>query len=134
MTLIPKRPIIKSKTHLEYVARNYPCLKCRSNYGVQACHIRTIFGMGNAGVGTKGGDLFVVPLCYLCHQQQHQTSEINFYCKLNINPILQSKNFALNSKCKKVKQKAKEGYYDKYIEHYESALQNTKSIKQIKNL
>lgn len=132
--LLPKTPIIKSKKHLEYLARNSVCLKCRSNYGIQACHIRTVYGMGNAGFGTKGGDLFVVPLCYLCHQQQHQTSEINFYCKININPILCSRNIALKSPCKKVKQKAKEGYYEKYIEYYELALKNTQSIKQSQNL
>ena len=36
--MIRKTKIVKSKKHLEYLARNYPCLKCRTTYGIQACH------------------------------------------------------------------------------------------------
>ena len=132
--LLPKRIIIKSRIHLEWVARNNVCIITRSNYGVQACHIRKVDKLGNAGWGTKGGDAFVVPLCYLCHQKQHSMNETLFYCKLNINPIRVAFDIALKSPCKKIKQLTKEGHYDEPIKYYENLQASTKSLIESENL
>jgi hypothetical protein len=37
--MIRKTKIVKSRKHLEWVARNHVCLRCRSNYGIQSTHI-----------------------------------------------------------------------------------------------
>jgi hypothetical protein len=132
--MIRKTKIVKSKKHLEYLARNYPCLKCRTTYGVQACHIRKTDSLGNVGWGTKGGDAFVVPLCYLCHQKQHSMNETLFYCQLNINPIRVAFDIALKSPCKKIKQLAKEGHYDEPIKYYDNLQASAKSTLESENL
>jgi len=134
LNMIRKTKIVKSKKHLEYLARNYPCIKCRTTYGVQACHIRKVDKLGNAGWGTKGGDAFVVPLCYLCHQKQHSMNETLFYCKLNINPIRVAFDIALKTPCKKIKQLAQEGHYDEPIKYYENLQASTKSTAESENL
>ena len=132
--MIRKTKIVKSKKHLEWVARNHVCIKCRSNYSVQSCHIRKTDQTGNVGWGTKGGDAFVVPMCYLCHQEQHSMNEVLFYCKLNINPIRVAFNLALESPCKKIKQLTKEGHYDQPIKYWDNLQASTKSITQSENL
>jgi len=130
--LLPKRIIIKSRIHLEWVARNNVCIITRSNYGVQACHVRTVFGRGDCGVGTKGGDMFVVPMTWQVHHDQHTMSELEFYCKNNINPIEIAKSLALNTKCKKINKLAKEGFYDDYIKHYADQQECAKSTFKFK--
>jgi hypothetical protein len=132
--MIRKTKIVKSKKHLEYLARNYPCLKCRTTYGVQACHIRKTDSLGNVGWGTKGGDAFVVPLCYLCHQKQHSMNETLFYCQLNINPIRVAFNIASKSPCKKIKQLTLEGHYDEPIKYYDNLQASAKSTLESENL
>ena len=132
--IIPKRIIIKSRVHLEWVARNNVCIITRSNYGVQACHIRNVFGRGDCGLGTKGGDMFVVPMTWQVHHNQHTMSELEFYCKHNINPIEISKSLALKTICKKINNLAKEGFYDYYIEQYANHQASAKSTLESKNI
>jgi len=128
--MIRKTKIVKSKKHLEWVGRNHVCIKCRSNYSVQACHIRKTDQTGNVGWGTKGGDAFVIPMCYLCHQQQHSMNEVLFYCQLNINPIRVAEALASKSPCKKIKQLTKEGHYDEPIKYWDNLQASTKSTTQ----
>ena len=126
--MFKKTLIIKSKKHLEYIARNYPCLRCRTTYGVQATHIRTVDNKGNAGWGSKGGDMYVVPLCYLCHQKQHSMNEFTFWQKHNMNPIEVAYKIALKSPVSKIKQLAKEGYYSEAIKYYQDRQASAESI------
>ena len=93
--LLPKRIIIKSRIHLEWVARNSHCIKCRTTYGLQSAHIRKTDNLGNVGWGQKNSDVYVVPLCYLCHE------------------------LALKSPDKKVKQFAKEGKLNDAIKYWD---------------
>jgi len=96
--LIPKRIIIKSKKHLEWVARNSNCIRCRTTYGLQSAHIRKTDKLGNVGWGQKNSDVYVVPLCYLCHQLQHTMNEFEFFTgHLYINPITVCLELALKS-------------------------------------
>ena len=125
--LLPKRIIVKSKKHLEWVARNNVCIITRSNYGVQACHIRNVFGRGDCGIGTKGGDAFVVPMTWQVHHGQHTMSELEFYCKHNINPIEVCKMLARETTCSKINKLYKEGYYDYYIKEYADRQASAKS-------
>lgn len=126
--LLPKRIIIKSKKHLEHIARNFRCLKCGTEgYGIQATHIRHTDSTGNIGWGSKGGDIFTVPLCYLCHEKQHTMNEIKFWtCVVKINPIQVAYNIALKSPCLKIKQLAKEGkVYEEAIKYYDNLQSST---------
>lgn len=132
--MFKKTQIIKSKKHLEYIARNYPCLICRSNWTVQACHIRHTDKQGNAGWGTKGGDMYVVPLCYLCHQKQHEQNEFTFWINNNINPIEIAYKISLKSPISKIKQLAKEGFYNEAINYYRDRQESAKSIIRSKDL
>tara|TARA_R110000772_G_scaffold101575_1_gene202041 strand:+ start:152 stop:589 length:438 start_codon:yes stop_codon:yes gene_type:complete len=118
--LLPKRIIIKSKKHLEWVARNSHCIKCRTTYGLQSAHIRKTDNLGNVGWGQKNSDVYVVPLCYLCHQKQHTMNEFEFFAVLlYINPIRVCLELALKSPDKKVKQFAKEGKLNDAIKYWD---------------
>ena len=132
--MIRKTKIVKSKKHLEWVARNHVCIKCRSNYGIQSSHIRHTDSKGNIGWGIKPCDGMVVPLCYLCHQEQHSMNEVLFYCKLNINPIRVAQALASQSPCKKIKQLTKEGHYDEPIKYWDNLQASTKSTTESENL
>lgn len=55
---------IESEKYLDHV-RSYPCLVC-GQQGVDAHHVET------GGTGTKGSDLFTIPLCREHHNELHQ--------------------------------------------------------------
>jgi hypothetical protein len=57
--LLPKRIIIKSKKHLEWVARNNVCIITGQITEYRQAHIRNVFGRGDCGIGTKGGDILL---------------------------------------------------------------------------
>ena len=85
--LIPKSKRIKSKRHLEYVAKQRCCLTfssdwCRGN--VQAHHLLKPYE-GKRGMGMKASDNNVVPLCYYHHAQLHdqQGDEDSFWLSQN---------------------------------------------------
>tara|TARA_R110000803_G_scaffold205227_1_gene271750 strand:- start:6 stop:374 length:369 start_codon:yes stop_codon:yes gene_type:complete len=118
MTLIPKKVILRSRNHQMFVAKQ-PCIICRTTYCVQCCHVRSIPNYGNVGKGSRN-DAFTLPMCFHHHMEQHDTSEYNFYCKYNINPILVCKALAKISPCKKIK-KLEEGYYDKHTEYFKDS-------------
>ena len=132
--MIRKTKLIKSKKHLEWVARNHVCLRCRSNYGIQSTHIRHTDSKGNIGWGIKPCDGMVVPLCYLCHQKQHSMNELKFWIALNINPIYVAKELAHKTTCAKIKQLAKEGYYDEPIKYWDNLQASAKSTLESQNL
>lgn len=134
LMLLPKRIIIKSKKHLEWVARNNVCVITRSNYGVQACHVRTVFGRTDCGFGTKGGDIFVVPMTWEVHHKQHTMNELKFWIDHNINPIYIAKQLALKTTCAKIRNLAKEGYYDYYVQQYADRQASAKSTLESKNI
>jgi hypothetical protein len=86
-----------------------------------------VFGRGDCGIGTKGGDAFVVPMTWQVHHDQHTMSELEFYCKHNINPIEVCKMLARETNCSKINKLYKEGYYDYYIKEYADRQASAKS-------
>ena len=135
LNMIRKTKIVKSKKHLEWVARNHVCLRCRSNYSVAPAHIRHTDSKGNIGWGIKPCDGMVVPLCWLCHQLQHSMNEIKFWtCVMKCNPIQIAYNLALKTPCKKIKQLTKEGYFNEPIIYYDNLQASTKSTTESENL
>lgn len=67
--------------HREWV-KTLPCIAC----GCGPCdpaHVR----MGtDGGAGLKPSDRFVVPLCRLCHETQHE-GEVSFWAGFGIDPV-----------------------------------------------
>lgn len=115
---IPKANIITSVKHQKFVA-SFPCVVCGNNTQVQACHIRSIPKVGNVGKGIRDCR-FLIPMCFTCHNLQHQMGELEFFYKFNINPIAVSMKLANISPCKKINQAKQEGAYNgklNYSEH-----------------
>lgn len=73
----------RSAAHLAFV-RQLPCLSCGASAPSQAAHVRA---SKDAGTGTKPGDRYTVPLCALCHHQQHQIGETAFFGALGIDAL-----------------------------------------------
>lgn len=72
----------KSKPYLKYVA-SHPCLLCCYNES-QAHHITIA---EKRGISQKVSDCWTIPLCYLHHDQLHNTGERKFWNILKINPM-----------------------------------------------
>ena len=63
----------RNKAYLKWV-REQPCLVCYSPMDTQAHHIK---GLLLSGMGIKGDDSAVIPVCPTCHSKIHEDS--NFY-------------------------------------------------------
>jgi hypothetical protein len=61
--------------HLKFI-RSLPCVKCRQTYNVQAAHLRK---GTDGGMGKKPSDCYTVPLCFKCHNLQHNKGEVTFW-------------------------------------------------------
>ena len=89
MTLRQKEPRVRDEKHLRYVA-SLPCCIC-GRTDVQASHIRTAslaHGKRGLGMQEKASDAWVTPLCVAHHAEQHETAELRFWKKYQIDPFL----------------------------------------------
>jgi hypothetical protein len=107
---IRKANIIHSVKHQKFVA-SFPCVVCGNNTQVQCCHIRSIPKLGNVGKGIRD-DKYCIPMCFTCHNLQHQIGELEFFERFNINPILISMKLSIISPCNKINQAKQEGAYN----------------------
>lgn len=73
----------RAANHLAFI-RQLPCIACGREPPCQAAHIRS---SGDAGIGMKPADRFVVGLCAACHHDQHQRGELAFWSGLGIDPL-----------------------------------------------
>jgi hypothetical protein len=83
-------PREKLDRHLDFI-RSLPCLCCCDNTATEAAHIRMSdarIAKVNAGVGQKPDDFFCVPLCGRHHREQHSGSELKFWQRFGVDPIL----------------------------------------------
>jgi hypothetical protein len=78
----------QSKQYLKYVA-SHPCLLCQHNE-TQAHHITIA---EKRGISQKVSDYYTLPLCYLHHDQLHNTGERKFWKILDLNPVDLAKYF-----------------------------------------
>jgi hypothetical protein len=125
---IRKANIIHSVKHQKFVA-SFPCVVCGNDTQVQCCHIRSIPKVGNVGKGIRD-DRFCIPMCFICHTQQHLIGELEFFEKYNINPILISMKLASISPCIKINQAKQEGAYNGKLNYQEHIRNNKKSSLQ----
>ena len=79
-----------SKKHLEFI-RALPCIKCMSQVGVQAHHLKQ--GTGERGAGMRSTDRWAVPLCGPeardCHGEVERIgakNEIEWFAGFGIDP------------------------------------------------
>ena len=125
---IRKANIIHSVKHQKFVA-SFPCVVCGNDTQVQCCHIRSIPKVGNVGKGIRD-DRFCIPMCFTCHNLQHQIGELKFFYKFNINPIAVSLKLAIISPCNKINQAKQEGTYNGKLNYKEHIRNNKKSSLQ----
>jgi hypothetical protein len=125
---IAKANIIHSVKHQKFVA-SFPCVVCGNDTQVQCCHIRSIPKLGNIGKGIRD-DKYCIPMCFTCHNLQHQIGELEFFDKFNINPILISMKLASISPCIKINQAKQEGAYNGKLNYQEHIRNNKKSSLQ----
>jgi hypothetical protein len=75
------------KDHLEAL-RQCPCLSCGADPCGEAAHVRmTVQGRPNPGMQKKPHDIEAVPLCRLCHTEQHRGAEQDFWKPRGIDPM-----------------------------------------------
>ena len=98
---------------------------CGNNTQVQCCHIRSIPKLGNVGKGIRD-DAYCIPMCFTCHNLQHEIGELEFFGKFNINPILLSMKLSIISPCKKINQAKQEGKYNGKLDYREHIRINKK--------
>jgi hypothetical protein len=77
----PKRELAAG--HLALV-RRLPCISCDADPAGEAAHLR--IGT-SAGTGLKPGDRWALPLCHVCHMQQHAIGEVTFWRGLDLDPV-----------------------------------------------
>ena len=125
---IAKANIIHSVKHQKFVA-SFPCVVCGNDTQVQCCHIRSIPKVGNVGKGIRD-DRFCIPMCFTCHNLQHQIGELEFFERFNINPILISMKLSIISPCNKINQSKEGGAYNGKLNYKEHIRNNKKSSLQ----
>ena len=125
---IRKANIIHSVKHQKFVA-SFPCVVCGNDTQVQCCHIRSIPKLGNVGKGIRD-DKYCIPMCFTCHNLQHQIGELEFFEKFNINPILISMKLSIISPCNKINQSKEGGAYNGKLNYKEHIRNNKKSSLQ----
>ena len=125
---IAKANIIHSVKHQKFVA-SFPCVVCGNDTQVQCCHIRSIPKTGNVGKGIRD-DKYCIPMCFTCHNLQHQIGELEFFERFNINPILISMKLSIISPCNKINQSKEGGAYNGKLNYKEHIRNNKKSSLQ----
>jgi hypothetical protein len=125
---IRKENIIHSVKHQKFVA-SFPCVVCGNDTQVQCCHIRSIPKLGNIGKGIRD-DKYCIPMCFTCHNLQHQIGEFEFFERFNINPILISMKLSIISPCIKINQAKQEGAYNGRLNYKEHIRNNKKGSLQ----
>ncbi len=70
---------MRDAKHLKFL-RTLPCCVCLRMDTVQAAHLRKDVPLEHkGGMGMKPSDCYTVPLCYECHNRQHNIGEITFW-------------------------------------------------------
>ena len=85
-----RKPLAKRIQRPGYLAlvRRCPCLACDADPAGEAAHLRKAApGKLITGMGIKPDDLWVLPLCRVCHELQHTIGEPEFWGELGIDPI-----------------------------------------------
>ena len=73
--LIPKRVLVRDPAYLKWI-REQPCVVCGKEGETEAAHIRL---GAHAGKSEKPGDDSCVPLCGICHREQHSWGELSWW-------------------------------------------------------
>lgn len=85
-----RSPRRKAPDHLDFI-RSLPCCVCLNEERSEAAHIRFAWprvDKRETGLGEKPDDMWSVPLCPKDHREQHSGSEISFWAKQHMSPIL----------------------------------------------
>ncbi len=78
----------RDSKHLALV-RRCPCLSCDVDPAGVAAHVRmTRVGKPITGAGIKPGDHWTLPLCQMCHTDQHKVGEVEFWRALDIDALV----------------------------------------------
>lgn len=83
-----KRPRVHDETHLDFI-RSLACVSCGDDTATEAAHLRSgnlKYGKRETGMGEKPSDKWALPLCSLCHREQHNGDEGLFWAVRGINP------------------------------------------------
>lgn len=84
-----RAPRQKDGAHLEAL-RLLPCLGCGTENQSEAAHVRFSCaedGKSNPGTGQRPDDAYAVPLCAICHADQHAGNERAWWASKNIDPL-----------------------------------------------
>lgn len=87
--LMQRRPRERSALYLSRI-RLLPCLGCDVDPATVAAHLRmssAAHNKVNAGIGAKPSDIWVTPLCPVCHDEQHEAGESAFWERLGLDPF-----------------------------------------------
>lgn len=88
MSLRQRLPRQEDAQHLDFI-RSLPCVCCGNDIETQAAHLRTEnrkYGKDFTGGQRKPSDMWTLPLCGRCHDQQHSGNEESFWIAREINP------------------------------------------------
>ena len=84
-----RRPRVEDGSHLAFI-RRLPCLSCGLPGPSEAAHLSAsapAIGKRERGKSEKADDKWTLPLCRVCHTEQHSQNEIKFWKALNIDPF-----------------------------------------------
>lgn len=88
MSVRQRLPRQEDGRHLQFI-RSLPCVCCGNDIETQAAHLRTekrMYGKDFTGGARKPSDMWTLPLCGRCHDEQHKGNEENFWTAREINP------------------------------------------------
>lgn len=74
----------QSSEHLDFI-RSQPCCNCPAPPPSDPAHVR--IGSG-AGMGQKPSDWRTVPLCRMCHREQHDIGERTFWACTDVERVI----------------------------------------------
>lgn len=83
-----KHPRVHDAKHLDFI-RSLPCASCGNDISTEAAHLRTgnlKYGKRETGMQEKPSDKWALPLCSVCHREQHDGDESLFWAMRGINP------------------------------------------------
>ena len=83
-----KTPRVHDEAHLDFI-RSLPCLSCGNDTATEAAHLRAgnlKYGKRETGMQEKPSDKWTLPVCSLCHREQHAGDESLFWAVRGINP------------------------------------------------
>ncbi len=84
-----RQPRQHDNKHLDFI-RELPCCICGNNTSTEAAHIRyqdARAAKRYVGKQEKPDDRWAIPLCGMCHREQHNMSEREFWKDMKQDPI-----------------------------------------------